>query len=934
MSDSKSSFAGAIEEDDPLQAALLEAETLMESLGGGGASFAIDSDDEEEEAPPVPNLHPLHEEFLKQPPANSSSSHQTSNGIPSGASGGMYPGLTPAAVPPVSGLYAAPSTPVAAPPFGGSGDMSLGLQNFSVAAAGPSLDVLKASTSRFASNLANMAQRAANQVSTAVGSPTAQPGSGGGFLPMNPHAVAPTNYAAMTPAVATPLPELDAEQKLVLVQSHVGDLIPGERIIMFLQNVWHVSDSTGFQYSHQQSPTVTWCCAVTFYRLLLFRTHPLPAPEKPDHWNAACWPPPPPSVLQMPLANVDKVEKSVFTATTAVTGLCSLQVGAAASNLTSSNTLSTTTILGLILHDKLHGRQIRFTTSSYPDTNRAFEALQTYCFPGRRNLGYLFAFESKRELVMASVETDPTTGNKKVTLPPVRPRFDARQEFQRQFANAPSPTPPWTIWTTTNASYQLCMTYPSILVGPVSLDETLHPDTAGRILRQCAAFRSEQRLPALTWCGAGGRSIWRCSQPKIGLQGHRSAGDELVLQHILDCAAAARAAVPVVPPRSVLVPLTGSPDLSNWLPHAVGLKILDLRPRSSAMANRTGGYGYENTSNYPGCSLQFCNIGNIHAVRDAYQKLSQLCLSTMASDLQFAGQVEDTKWLSHLRIIWAAAWETAYWVHVHQLPVLLHCSHGWDRTSQVACLAQLLLDPYYRTLDGFACLVEKDFMSFGHPFHTRCGHGEGRDGASNATANGGGVASIDEGQISPIFLQFLDCVYQVVRLYPEAFEFNTKYLLLLSEHIYSCRFGNFLCDSEREREAVAGIRQRTHSIWDYIEEHRADVRNPQFQEEGDGGVLLMPLPTLLRNIVLWTDRHCMNSPKPCLRWLPAGVERTIHPRNHDQSSDLWTEQELQQLLRALPLPPEVSPVAESIEDDKETTPAVAVPSSEDEVPIS
>jgi hypothetical protein len=68
--------------------------------------------------------------------------------------------------------------------------------------------------------------------------------------------------------------------------------------------------------------------------------------------------------------------------------------------------------------------------------------------------------------------------------------------------------------------------------------------------------------------------------------------------------------------------------------------------------------------------------------------------------------------------------------------VLIHCSDGWDRTSQVSSLAQLMLDPYYRTLKGMQILVEKEWLSFGHKFSERCG----LDGKEN--------------EKSPIFLQW------------------------------------------------------------------------------------------------------------------------------------------------------------------------------------
>ena len=53
--------------------------------------------------------------------------------------------------------------------------------------------------------------------------------------------------------------------------------------------------------------------------------------------------------------------------------------------------------------------------------------------------------------------------------------------------------------------------------------------------------------------------------------------------------------------------------------------------------------------------------------------------------------------------------------------VIVWYSDGWDRTSQLVALASLLLDPYYRTINGFQALVEKDWLAFGHPFAERAG---------------------------------------------------------------------------------------------------------------------------------------------------------------------------------------------------------------------
>lgn len=71
---------------------------------------------------------------------------------------------------------------------------------------------------------------------------------------------------------------------------------------------------------------------------------------------------------------------------------------------------------------------------------------------------------------------------------------------------------------------------------------------------------------------------------------------------------------------------------------------------------------------------------------------------------------------------------------------MVHCSDGWDRTSQLVALAQLMIDPSYRTLLGFIHLIQKEFLQPGHLFHDRCSYGTSEKGNVNQ---------------SPIFLQFL-----------------------------------------------------------------------------------------------------------------------------------------------------------------------------------
>lgn len=57
----------------------------------------------------------------------------------------------------------------------------------------------------------------------------------------------------------------------------------------------------------------------------------------------------------------------------------------------------------------------------------------------------------------------------------------------------------------------------------------------------------------------------------------------------------------------------------------------------------------------------------------------------------------------------------------------------------------------------------------------------------------------DPKEESPVIDQFLECVWQLSEQFPCAFEFNERFLIAIRTHVYSCHFGNFLGNCQKER---------------------------------------------------------------------------------------------------------------------------------------
>lgn len=72
----------------------------------------------------------------------------------------------------------------------------------------------------------------------------------------------------------------------------------------------------------------------------------------------------------------------------------------------------------------------------------------------------------------------------------------------------------------------------------------------------------------------------------------------------------------------------------------------------------------------------------------------------------------------------------------------------------------------------------------------------------------------------------MDCCFQLTQQYPTAFQFNSKLLLFLAHHLYTCKFGTFLGDNDRVRLKELDVKNKTTSIWTYINDNCYDFINP------------------------------------------------------------------------------------------------------------
>ncbi|KFQ71197.1 Myotubularin-related protein 9, partial [Phaethon lepturus] len=209
--------------------------------------------------------------------------------------------------------------------------------------------------------------------------------------------------------------------------------------------------------------------------------------------------------------------------------------------------------------------------------------------------------------------------------------------------------------------------------------------------------------------------------------------------------------------------------------------IIDTRSAQAAKQARMTGGGTEPKSSYPQWRRLHRPLERGRPLQESFIKLVEACNDTSINMDRWLSRLESCRWLSH------AALSTAC--------LAAQCMDSGPQGAKDPSPAghpQLPFTPV---------IPPRGVPQAGHPFHLRCAH----SAYSHARLK----------QEAPLFLLFLDCVWQLSRQFPFSLEFSEHLLLTLFDNAYASAYGTFLCNNEKER-CLCKVKESTHSLWAWL----------------------------------------------------------------------------------------------------------------------
>ncbi|KAK6476810.1 myotubularin-related protein 10-like [Huso huso] len=213
------------------------------------------------------------------------------------------------------------------------------------------------------------------------------------------------------------------------------------------------------------------------------------------------------------------------------------------------------------------------------------------------------------------------------------------------------------------------------------------------------------------------------------------------------------------------------------------------------------------------------SLPTIQDVQAAFVRLKHICVIDPfeESDEKWLSSMESTHWLEYVRSFLKHSAELVYMLDGKHVSVILQEEEDRDLNCVISSLVQVMLDPHFRSIAGFQSLVQKEWVMAGYRFLDRCNHLKKSDKVE-----------------SPLFLLFLDCVWQLLDQYPAAFEFTETYLTVLSDSLWIPVFSTFLfnCPQQRAEHSREFARSKNihlgdekvlqfPSVWDWSQQFTA-----------------------------------------------------------------------------------------------------------------
>eukprot|EP01101_Sappina_pedata_P010047 TRINITY_DN6232_c0_g1_i1.p1 TRINITY_DN6232_c0_g1~~TRINITY_DN6232_c0_g1_i1.p1 ORF type:complete len:966 (+),score=254.75 TRINITY_DN6232_c0_g1_i1:186-3083(+) len=373
-----------------------------------------------------------------------------------------------------------------------------------------------------------------------------------------------------------------------------------------------------------------------------------------------------------------------------------------------------------------------------------------------------------------------------------------------EFKRLRFPTDKWRL-SQINSEFRMCDSYPEALIVPYSATE--------EDIRVSFGFRKSGRVPTIIWKHPTTMStISRTAPPESSGRNINALEDRRLLESLAKTTnpRAQFYLVDILPREKIETPYTTSTTLIS----------------SARSINST----YFATETF--------DMESISSLKDSFSELCKISQNGWVAGEddeentpKWVVMLEATGWLQQLQEVMAYSLRVIEMIE-QGASVLLESPDHCDRIPQLTSLALLMMDPFYRTMRGFQVLIEKEWNAFGHRFRERCGY------------------LSKQHEDAPLFLQFLDCVWQLTQQFPYDFEFNTKFLITVAHHLNTGLYGNFIMNTPAESRKYK-VQKSTVSIWAHVNKLAHEFRNYNFSLRN---AVLVPSLSYKR-LQLWCDYY-------------------------------------------------------------------------------